>query len=222
MKALSIFLEYALEIRNGEKWYEGRSWTTSHRGPLLICASKETYRKPLRCIACGWMGESRKRGFDIKLVGNGWEITRYYCPICKSEELSEGELPLLKRGGCALAIVDVVDIEGEKGDYAWVLDYVQPIDPFQVSGRRGLYEVIIPADLEKLGDPIRNPYILNPNLREEENEQYAKEFAELNDVGLVRCPQCDGTGMSDPKDVDSVCGSCKGSGIAKGQDVYTG
>jgi len=40
MKAISIRQPYAQEILTGKKWIECRSWSTNHRGPLLICAGK--------------------------------------------------------------------------------------------------------------------------------------------------------------------------------------
>lgn len=39
MKALSIRQPWASRILRGEKRIEVRTWTTRHRGPLLICAS---------------------------------------------------------------------------------------------------------------------------------------------------------------------------------------
>lgn len=40
MKALSVKLPWADLIAQGEKMFEIRTWATKHRGPLLICASK--------------------------------------------------------------------------------------------------------------------------------------------------------------------------------------
>lgn len=40
MNLLSIKQPYADLIKNGEKIYEIRSWTTKYRGPILICSSK--------------------------------------------------------------------------------------------------------------------------------------------------------------------------------------
>lgn len=39
MKALSVRQPWALEINDGLKNLEFRTWNTHHRGPLLICAS---------------------------------------------------------------------------------------------------------------------------------------------------------------------------------------
>lgn len=40
VKALSVQQPYASQIATGEKWVEWRGRRTSHRGALLICASK--------------------------------------------------------------------------------------------------------------------------------------------------------------------------------------
>lgn len=39
MKALSIRSDYAMEIMQGLKTIEYRSWSTHYRGPLLICGT---------------------------------------------------------------------------------------------------------------------------------------------------------------------------------------
>jgi len=39
MKAISVRQPWANMIMNGEKRYEYRSWSTDHRGDLLICSS---------------------------------------------------------------------------------------------------------------------------------------------------------------------------------------
>lgn len=41
MKALSVWPEWALPIMLGQKSVECRSWKTSYRGPLLVCASSK-------------------------------------------------------------------------------------------------------------------------------------------------------------------------------------
>ena len=44
MKALSIHPEYGMEILNGTKTEEYRTWTTKYRGDLLICNSAKKTR----------------------------------------------------------------------------------------------------------------------------------------------------------------------------------
>lgn len=43
MKALSIHGNYIMDIVNGNKTIEYRTWTTNYRGPLLLCASAKKY-----------------------------------------------------------------------------------------------------------------------------------------------------------------------------------
>src|SRR5258708_14669636 len=44
MKALSVHQPWASLIAAGKKTIEVRSWSTRHRGPLLICATKRPHR----------------------------------------------------------------------------------------------------------------------------------------------------------------------------------
>lgn len=39
MKALSLRSDYALDVLSGDKTVEYRSWSTNHRGDLLICST---------------------------------------------------------------------------------------------------------------------------------------------------------------------------------------
>lgn len=41
--ALSVRQPFAEQIASGKKKIEYRSWTTNHRGPLLICASAQVH-----------------------------------------------------------------------------------------------------------------------------------------------------------------------------------
>ena len=139
MKALSIRQPWAADIANGEKWIEYRSWTTPHRSPLLICASKNPRPRGFKCGSCGWLGieERCKRG---------------RCPRCGCGAEDTGQsLPV----GVAVAMVHLAGCDGDEGE--WYLDHVQPIEPFPVSGRLGLHEVTCPAKLKKIGAPLECP-----------------------------------------------------------------
>lgn len=46
IKAMSVKQPWANMIREGEKTIETRRWCTSHRGPLLICSSKQPRIRP--------------------------------------------------------------------------------------------------------------------------------------------------------------------------------
>ncbi len=106
MKAISIREPWASMIREGIKSIETRTWYTSYRGPLLICASKRP---------------------DMMLAGHA---------VAKAN-LVEVRLMILadeERAACSWY----------PEAFAWVLENVQPIDPFPVKGRLGLFDVEIP------------------------------------------------------------------------------
>lgn len=43
MKALSLHGNYIMDIINGNKTIEYRTWKTNYRGPILLCASAKKY-----------------------------------------------------------------------------------------------------------------------------------------------------------------------------------
>lgn len=112
MKALSVKQPYASLIAQGIKTIETRLWFTAYRGELLIVSSK------------------RPR---LKNSGN----PRVYLPT-----------------GQALAVLNVFDCRPMTKDdemaamcdlypgaYAWCLNNIRPVVPFEVEGQLGLYEV---------------------------------------------------------------------------------
>lgn len=50
--ALSVKQPWANLIASGRKNLEIRSWSTSYRGPLLICSSKKPAIEPFGCAVC--------------------------------------------------------------------------------------------------------------------------------------------------------------------------
>lgn len=53
MRAISVYPRWAAAIASGQKSIEVRSWSTKHRGPLLICASnKPAGDLPAGCAVC--------------------------------------------------------------------------------------------------------------------------------------------------------------------------
>lgn len=51
MKAISLWQPWAAAMAAGEKLNETRSWATSYRGPLAICAAKRRMKFPDLCLA---------------------------------------------------------------------------------------------------------------------------------------------------------------------------
>ena len=122
MKALSVRQPWAGLIESGEKTIEVRTWKTSHRGPLMICAGAFVYKKMSREVDAAFHVMKR----------NG----------------------TVARRGCAVCIVDLVDVRPIKRsdesdahysgfkagkDYAWVLENVRKVQEIPVRGRLSVF-----------------------------------------------------------------------------------
>ena len=112
MKAISIRQPYANWIAEGKKTIETRTWSTKHRGPLLIVSSLNPNIPPAGCALA-----------IVRLV---------HCrPMVKEDE----------EAACC-------DLYSRA--WAWELENIRPIKPFHVKGQLGLYEVILPINLNKI------------------------------------------------------------------------
>lgn len=136
IKAISIWQPWASLIAVGAKKFETRSWATSYRGPLLICAAKS--RKGL--VA-----------FDDPVFAG---VAKTFLPDGFSLSM-----------GHAVAVADLTDClstfnyqidwigkEATFGDftigrYAWKLENIRAISPFPVTGNPGLFEVEVEDSL---------------------------------------------------------------------------
>ncbi|WGV29120.1 ASCH domain-containing protein [Halotia branconii] len=147
IKAISLHQPWASLIPMGLKKYETRSWATSYRGPLLICAAKKTSIQQQQIYA------SIFYTYQIQLAEtDNW---------LEWDDLSFG---------CAVALADLTDCirmtsafisaqpetEIDCGDwtvdrFAWKLENIRRImPPIQVTGRQGLFDTEIELPEEKL------------------------------------------------------------------------
>jgi hypothetical protein len=149
-------------MRTGAKTIETRSWATSYRGPLLICAAKRRRARELESLLRQWRFQA---GLG-PLIGMGRH------PEAGAEDPTDTEGPGNYRVfaddllfGKAVALVDLVDCrptvslglpeywrEEKLGDYspgryAWVTTNCRIFEPFPVTGRQGLFEVEVPDAL---------------------------------------------------------------------------
>lgn len=122
MKALCVQQPWASLIARGHKLIETRTWATGYRGPLLIVASKRVDNQAARQLAgtiagLGMMDDSFLTGValcTVRLVD---------CrPMVFADE-PWAYCPVYEQA------------------WAWVLDQVQPVAPFPVRGRLGLFEI---------------------------------------------------------------------------------
>lgn len=150
MKALSLWEPWASLMATGAKKIETRSWGTSYRGPLLICASRRRHLGELIHHLCIWQFQ----GCLAPLVGEPLDLTAMSWPGVKIEHLQFGN---------AVALVDLVDCkptgaltldeigtDGPFGDYsrgrfAWITTNLRRLQPFSVRGKQGLFEVDVPV-----------------------------------------------------------------------------
>ena len=120
MKALSLKQPWANLIATGLKTIETRIWTTQHRGPILICASKKVDTLAIEMFL--------SKGFDWTDVD--WDLGVGVCVV----DLVQC-LPMRSRHE-GRACCDVYPKA-----QAWVLENVQPIKPFPVKGQLSVFDV---------------------------------------------------------------------------------
>ncbi|MBD2683330.1 MULTISPECIES: ASCH domain-containing protein [Nostoc] len=149
IKAISLHQPWASLIPMGLKKYETRSWSTSYRGPLLICAAKKT-------------------STPQKLTHN-YLFEKYQQILVDTDNYIEwDDLPF----GCAVALVELTACismtqafinqqslsELDTGDWrigrmAWKLDNIRRIvQPIPIIGKQGLFntEIVLPERLEPI------------------------------------------------------------------------
>lgn len=131
MKAISLWEPWASAMALGIKRNETRSWPTSYRGDLVICAAKRKI-DPLSWRLVELFGipfETFKPAYGMAVC----IVEVYAC--CRTDLLSE--LP---------------QIEQSLGDYtagrwAWRTRNLRKLaTPIPVAGRQGLFEVELPAN----------------------------------------------------------------------------
>jgi len=125
MKAISIKQPWADLIAHGIKTIETRTWTTNHRGELLIVSSKTIDEDACRFFATNYPGESEINyivresssfvGVSVALV-NLYDVRN----MCKDDE--DGSLCRYHRNL-----------------YSWILRDARKVCPVQIRGKLGIY-----------------------------------------------------------------------------------
>lgn len=115
MKALSVKQPWASLIADGLKSWEIRTWTTSYRGPLIICAGQ---RPSTTLDAQDW-------AYSAGLLGTTVAVVRL------------NNVRLIEHGGYSTNARCRV----KPGEYAWELTNVRKLPAIQLKGRLGLFDV---------------------------------------------------------------------------------
>ena len=127
MKALSIKQPWMNFISSGRKTIETRTWTTHHRGPILLCASKSVDQDAVKTWG--------PKGI-VTLLPRG-------VAICTAKII---DVRLMRREDEEAAMCP-----WEPGRYAWVLEDIRPLPEFPVKGTLRLFEVKVPTGLGMVG-----------------------------------------------------------------------
>lgn len=118
IKALSVQQPWAGLISAGEKTVEVRSWSTKHRGPLLICSGTRVFP--------GYKADKSTLGLALCVVDLVDVV-----PFSPQQHGRASCIPVDRLGEVA-------------GHFAWVLEKVQQIEAFPVKGQLGLFQVSPP------------------------------------------------------------------------------
>jgi len=161
IKGISLWEPWATLSMLGVKTYETRSWYTSYRGPLLICAAqkKVSFRFVDVLLEMNHFWEDMgKIGFE-KPEGYNDFSDRQCAKVWKN--LLDGYMLC----GYATVLVDLTECirtedirsslsvrEHSYGDYspgrfAWRLENKKVIYPFPVTGKQGLFDIEIDKKL---------------------------------------------------------------------------
>jgi ASCH domain len=134
MRCLSVRQPWAWAIASGRKRIENRSWSTTHRGDLVIHAGKSLVE------------------FD-----SGIDFAALMPGLPPRRALTFGAIVGVVK---VVACVPYAEVEGrpfaEPGGYCWILEHPRIIDPILWPGQLGLFEVpdrIIAEALESLAHP---------------------------------------------------------------------
>lgn len=117
MKALTIKQPYASLVWRGEKSVEWRSWSTTHRGDLLICSG-----------ALWADGEYEVPEESLHLFPTG-------CALCVVRLYDVVPMSTAHLAG---AVLD--DLPVPQG-YSWLFDRVREVERVKVRGKPGIFEV---------------------------------------------------------------------------------
>jgi hypothetical protein len=132
MKAISLYEPWATLIALGEKRYETRSWSTTYRGPLLICASKRRlpiYQYPK-------IGKIQLALNKVNLLLENLNWGRAVCWVDLTE-VYQTEQVFLEPMGTEQYFGD---FSSER--FAWKLENVRRFKaPPVVKGRQGLFSI---------------------------------------------------------------------------------
>lgn len=170
MKALSIRQPWAGLIALGIKTIELRSWSTSYRGPLLICASggqPDDWSYRARDFS-RWANEVRFIEVEGLVKQDVCVMRQWAVAVVELEDcLFIPAMPAKTRDRWGEdACVDFTP----KSGYAWRFNNARVLKPFRVSGRQRFFDVELP-------EAHRNGLQFAGRIEHEADERLLEELA---------------------------------------------
>lgn len=132
MKGMSLYEPWATLIALGEKRFETRSWSTTYRGPLLICASK--------------VGLPTVKIIDImvraRITANDLNPDRAVALVDLTDIYRADDLLHVDRFYGLLGDKEKFYGDFSPGRFAWKFENIRRFkNPFPVRGKQGLFEI---------------------------------------------------------------------------------
>jgi hypothetical protein len=124
MKAISIRQPWLTLIATGAKTIETRTWKTSYRGDILLCASKSADKKHVEAIRLVYVDNEGYAPVFLNMRGMAVCIAELYDIQPMTLEHEEE------------ACCDIYECA-----YSWFLRNIRPVKPFIVDGKLSLFDV---------------------------------------------------------------------------------
>jgi hypothetical protein len=154
VKALSLYQPWASLVALGAKRFETRSWRTSYRGPLLVCASKTFPREAQQlattppfatALRAGATKDHRGFGYTTRLP-TGAAVAVAELVRCLPTEAAVVAWSVYEDGAAERYAEEIEFGDYAPGRWAWELRNVRRLaEPVPCRGAMGLWDV--PADV---------------------------------------------------------------------------
>lgn len=197
MKAISLWQPWASAIAIGAKIIETRSWSTKHRGALLIHASKKLVHDmaTLGAAPSNWMGAAGLENTNWKrdLPQGALVAIADLIGCVPVEDLNDAKLDAIRQpdGVEPLVARHYTWTERMLGDFSpgrfgWVLKNVRQLpEPIPYRGRQRLFDV--PDELIKRCHDCQGRGTVRVN----------REYANPESPDRAECPVCRGSGLQE-------------------------
>lgn len=137
MKVITLIQPWATLIAMGEKKFETRSWSTKHRGDLLIHAGKKVDK--FICQLAPFNAVLAKHGLKADTLPTGVIIAKSFLSHCYEVTSNHGHTALLEGGDVVIESNEIYFGDYSEGRFVWELKDVEQIRHIPAKGQLGLW-----------------------------------------------------------------------------------